>query len=412
MKRTDVVVIGAGPAGLAMSACLTAHGLDHVVLERGQVGERWRRGSWNSLRLLTPNWLNRLPDRNYSGADPNGYMTKDEFIAYLTEYADSFAAPLVTNAEVTCVSNAGGNYRIESTQGTWSAQAIVIATGQCSTPHVPAIGQALSPCFDQLHSSGYRSPQSLVNGGVLVVGASASGIQIAEELHQSGRQVILAAGRHTRLPRRYRGRDIMWWLDRLGILDDRSADISDLASARRQPSLQLAGRDEPSLDLARLRAAGVRVMGRAVSVSRTMLDFANDLAETTAAAEHTLNRMLARIDEGIWRWGIRADMPDKRDSVVLESIAARLDLAASGVRTIVWATGYRPEYRWLDLPNMNHKGQLLGHGGITAMPGIYVLGLRWLRRRSSSFIQGIGRDATELAWEIERFVATRHLKAA
>jgi putative flavoprotein involved in K+ transport len=412
MKSADVVVIGAGPAGLAMSACLAAHGINHVVLERGQVGERWRRGSWDSLRLLTPNWLNRLPDRSYAGPDPNGYMTKDEFITYLTDYAGSFSAPVVANTDVTGVASDGANYRVETTQGTWRADAIVIATGQCETPLIPAIGGKLSAYFHQLHSSEYRSPEALARGGVLVVGASASGIQIAEELHQSGRQVILAAGHHTRLPRHYRGRDIMWWLDRLGMLDDRAADLPDLASARRQPSLQIAGRHEPALDLAHLRNAGVRVMGRAVDVSGTMMDFANDLAETTAIAERKLARTLARIDEGIRRWGIRAGASEQREPVLLESLAVRFDLAAAGVRSVIWATGYRPEYPWLDLPIVNEKGQILEHGGVTAAPGVYVLGLRWLRRRSSSFIQGIGRDAAELAWEVERFVAARRLKAA
>lgn len=412
MKSADVVVIGAGPAGLAMSACLAALGVDHVVLERGQVGERWRRGSWNSLRLLTPNWLNRLPHRSYSGPDPNGYMTKDEFIAHLTEYAAAFAAPIVTNAEVTCVTHGAGDYRIATTQGTWRAEAVVIATGQCSTPSVPAIARALSPYFHQLHSSEYRSPQSLTDGGVLVVGASASGIQIAEELHQSGRHVILAAGGHTRLPRRYRGRDIMWWLDRLGILDDRSANIADLESARRLPSLQIAGRHDPSIDLAQLRTAGVRVMGRAVGVSGTMMDFANDLAETTAVAEKKLKRMLDRIDTIIRSWGIRAEFPENRDPVILKSVAARIDLAAAGIRTIVWATGYRPDYRWLDLPLLDEAGRVVERDGITRAPGVYILGLRWLRRRSSSFIQGIGRDAAELAFEVERFVAARRTQAA
>jgi putative flavoprotein involved in K+ transport len=304
------------------------------------------------------------------------------------------------------------SYRVETTRGTWRAEAIVIATGQCDTPSFPAIGQKFSPYFHQLHSSEYRSPQALAQGGVLVVGASASGIQIAEELHQSGRQVILAAGRHTRLPRHYRGRDIMWWQDRLGILDDRSADVSDLAGARRQPSLQMAGRRGPSLDLARLRNSGLRVMGRAVDVSGTMMGFANDLAETTAIAERKLDRMLARIDEGIRRWGLCAETAEKRDPVILESPACRLDLAASGVRTVIWATGYRPQYPWLHLPIVGEKGQLLEHGGITSAPGVYALGLRWLRRRSSSFIRGIRHDAAELSLEIERFVAARRVKAA
>jgi putative flavoprotein involved in K+ transport len=411
MKRTDIVIIGAGQAGLAMSACLTARGIDHVVLERGRIAERWRRGSWDSLRLLTPNWLSRLPGYGYSGPDPHGYMAKDEFIAYLADYAASFTAPVVTGAEVTRVRRADSHYHVETTRSSWRAAAVVIATGQCETPHVPAIAQQLSPYFHQLHSAQYRSPQSLT-GGVLVVGASASGLQIAEEIHQAGRHVTLSVGRHTRLPRRYRGHDIMWWLDRLGMLDDRPADVPDLGNARGQPSLQIAGRREPSLDLARLRNAGVCVMGRAAGAYRTAVDFANDLADTTLAAEHKLARMLERIDRGIRDRGIPAASPEPREPVLLGAHAGRIDLAASGVRTIIWATGYRPRYAWLDVPVLDRCGDIVENGGITAAPGLYVLGLRWLRRRSSSFIEGAGRDAAELAWEVERFVTRRHLRAA
>jgi putative flavoprotein involved in K+ transport len=412
MRRTDVAIIGAGPAGLATSACLTARGIDHVVLERGRVGERWRHGSWDSLRLLTPNWVSELPGLRYAGADPHGYMTKDEFISYLTDYADTFAAPVVSHAEVTRLTQTGAHYRVETTDGAWRVRAVVIATGQCGSPCIPDVAQQLSPYFNQLHAALYRSPQALPAGGVLIVGASASGLQIAEELHQAGRHVTLSSGRHTRLPRHYRGRDIMWWLDRLGILDDRRADVPDLGDAHRQPSLQLVGRRAPSLDLALLRKAGVRVMGRAVTASRTSIDFANDLAATTAAAEQKLVRMLERIDRGIDLRGMRAGAPEPHEPVLLDAPASRIDLAASGVRTVIWATGYRPRYPWLAVPVLDRHGDIVEDGGITAAPGLYVLGLRWLRRRSSSFITGTGRDACELAREIASFVGQRQMKVA
>ena len=412
MRRTDVAIIGAGPAGLATSACLTARGIDHVVLERGRVGERWRHGSWDSLRLLTPNWLSDLPGVRYAGSDPHGYMTKDEFIGYLTDYAAAFAAPVVSHAEVKSLTRTGAQYRIETTGGAWRASAVVVATGQCGSPCIPPVAQQLSPYFHQLHAAHYRSPQALPAGGVLIVGASASGLQIAEELHQAGRHVTLSSGRHTRLPRHYRGRDIMWWLDRLGILDDRRADVPDLGDAHRQPSLQLVGRNAPSLDLALLRKAGVRVMGRAVMASHTAMDFANDLTATTAAAEQKLARMLERIDRGIHQSGIRAGAPEPREPVLLDAPASRIDLAASGVRTVIWATGYRPRYPWLDLPVLDRHGDVAEDGGVTTAPGLYVLGLRWLRRRSSSFITGIGRDASELAREVAAFLGQRRMKVA
>ena len=411
MRRTDVAIIGAGQAGLAMSACLTARGIDHVVLERGRVAERWRHGSWDSLRLLTPNWLSRLPGWSYAGSDPHGYMTKDEFIGYLTDYAASLDAPVVAGAEVRRATQAGAHYLVETAAGAWRATAVVIATGQCESPHIPRIARQLSSYFHQLHAAQYRSPRALPDGGVLVVGASASGVQIAEEIHRAGRHVTLAVGRHTRLPRHYRGRDIMWWQDRLGILDDRRADIPDLGDVRRQPSLQLAGRRAPSLDLARLREAGVRVMGRAVAAAHTAMDFANDLAATTAAAEGKLAAMLERIDRGIRQHGIRAGEREDREAILLTAPAARIDLAASGVRTVIWATGYRPRYAWLDVPVLDRNG-IVEDGGMTAAPGLYVLGLRWLRRRSSSFIEGSGRDAHELARAVAGFVAGRQVLAA
>jgi len=412
MRRTDVAIIGAGQAGLAMSACLTARGIDHVVLERGRVAERWRHGSWDSLRLLTPNWLSELPGLRYAGPDPHGYMSKDEFISYLTDYAATFGAPVVSDAEVRRVTHTGAHYQVETSAGAWRATALVVATGQCDSPCIPPVAQQLSPYFHQLHAALYRSPQALPEGGVLIVGASASGLQIAEELHQAGRHVTLSSGRHNRLPRHYRGRDIMWWLDRLGILDDRPADVPDLGDAHRQPSLQMVGRRAPSLDLALLRKAGVRVMGRAVMASRTAMDFANDLAATTAAAEHKLVRMLERIDRGIDQRGISAGAAEPRAPVLLDAPAARIDLAASGVRTVIWATGYRLHYPWLDVPVLDRHGTIVEQGGITAAPGLYVLGLRWLRRRSSSFITGTGRDAHELTREVASFVGRRQVKVA
>lgn len=412
MQRTDVVIIGAGHAGLAMSACLAGRRIDHVVLERGRIAERWRSGSWDSLQLLTPNWLNRLPGWSYSGADPHGYMGKDELIACLSDYAGAFDAPVVTDADVRRVTQFGAHYRIETTRGAWQAAAVVIATGQCEQPAIPTMARNLSPAIHQLSAATYRSPQAVPAGGVLVVGASASGLQIAEEIRRSGRRVVLAAGRHARLPRRYRGRDIMWWLDRLGILDDRAANLPDLCDARRQPSLQLVGRREPTLDLAVLREAGVQVVGRARAADAATMRFAGDLAETTAAAERKLERMLNRIDRAIAERGLTADAPEPRVPVLLDQPAARIDLAAVGISTVIWATGYRPRYRWLAVPVFDARGDIAEDGGVTAAPGLYILGLRWLRRRSSSFIAGAGRDAEELAAHITRFVARNRIKAA
>ncbi len=300
MQRIDVVVIGAGQAGLAMAHELAARGIDHVVLERGRVAERWRSERWDSLRLLTPNWCTRLPGWRYTGADPDGFMTMAQVVRYFEDYAASFTPPVLTGVTVRAVDFDGTRWRVTADGQYWSARAVVIATGHCDTPQVPAMARALPESVRQITPGRYRNPSALPEGGVLVVGASASGVQIAHELGAAGRAVTLAVGRHVRLPRCYRGRDIIWWLDRAGVLDERIDRVPDPEAARAQPSLQLVG--DPAcrpLDLAVLAAAGVRLNGRALGVDGARMHFAGDLAETPAAAERKLVRLRARIDRFI-----------------------------------------------------------------------------------------------------------------
>ena len=253
MRQTDAIIIGAGQAGLAMSHCLGRLGIDHVVLERGRLAERWRSERWDSLRLLTPNWMSRLPGWPYHGADPDGFMTKPEYVSFLEQYARAGSVPAVTGAAVQSVRHMPGGYRVESDRGVWTAPCVVIATGHCDVPLVPEMARRCPASIRQVTPCAYRDPAELPEGGVLVVGASASGVQLAEEIQQSGRQVTISVGRHTRLPRLYRGRDIMWWLDRPGLVGQ-SATATDLAAARSYPSMQLVGRPErTSIDLGTLR---------------------------------------------------------------------------------------------------------------------------------------------------------------
>ena len=266
MRRTEAVVIGGGQAGLAMSRCLSDLGVEHVVLERGRVAERWRSERWDSLRLLTPNWQSRLPGFRYQGPDPDGYMRMPEVVDYLERYARSFAAPVEAGTTVLSVEPAGTGYRVATDRGSWEAPSVVVATGHCDTPLVPGLARQFSDRVTQVVPTRYRDPGQLPQGGVLVVGASASGVQLAHEIHASGRPVTLAVGRHTRLPRVYRGRDILWWLDAMGIFDESVADVFDLAISRGQPSLQLVGRpDHATLDLPELQERGVRLVGRATA---------------------------------------------------------------------------------------------------------------------------------------------------
>ena len=412
MRLTDAIIIGAGQAGLAMSHCLARHGVDHVILERGRTAERWRSERWDSLRLLTPNWMSRLPGWSYRGPDPDGYMTMPEVVGYLDAYARASAAPVETDTAVRSLRRTAGGYAVETSRGPWRARVVVIATGQCDVPAVPAMARSLPAAIHQVTPVGYRNPGLLPAGGVLVVGASASGVQLAEEIQRSGRPVSLAVGRHTRLPRTYRGRDIMAWLDGIGVLDETAEQVRDLAQARAQPSLQLVGRpDRRSLDLGVLRDMGVRLLGRAAGIDGGMLHLAGDLAQTAAAAQRTLGRLLARIDAAADAMGAPAEgWPPALD--LAAAGPGRLDLQAEGIRTVVWATGFRRDYAWLQVPVLDAEGELIHHGGVTPAPGLFVLGLRFLRRRRSTFLDGVGTDAEELAWHILSQLATAGRVAA
>jgi putative flavoprotein involved in K+ transport len=412
MHYVPVVIIGAGQAGLAMSHCLTQHRIEHAVLERGQIAERWRSERWDSLRLLTPNWMTRLPGWSYHGDDPDGYMTAPEFARYLADYAGSSGAPIKAGTTVLSVRSTPFGYRVETNWFGWETHAVVIATGQSDVPRIPGFAQQLSASLHQITSSQYRNPAQLPHGGVLVVGASATGVQLAAEIRQSGRHVVLSAGRHTRLPRRYRGRDTWWWLERIGVLDEATDEVSDLHRARSLPSFQLVGGpDGRTIDLGTLRDAGVRILGRAIGAADNILHLRDDLAETTDAAQAALERLLARIDIVADASGI-ARTDDAARPLHFDASPTALDLAAEGIRTVLWATGYQRNYSWLKVPVLDAAGEISHAGGITASPGLYVLGLNFLRRRRPHFIDGVGFDAVELAQDIECHLAQSYREAA
>ena len=400
MPSTTAVIIGGGQAGLAMSRCLTDRSIDHVVLERGEVANSWRTERWDSLRLLTPNWQSRLPGWSYDGTDPAGYMTMPEIVRYFDRYAASFAAPIQGNTTVTSVRPADHGYTVETDQGTWTSRSVVVATGATSRPHIPATAGDLPRHVHQTAPIWYRNPDQLPHGGVLVVGASASGVQLADEIHSSGRPVTLAVGSHTRLPRTYRGADIQHWLDAAGVLTTRYDEVRDIDAARRQPSLQLIG--DPSgrcLDLGVLHDQGVRITGRFLGAFDGRAVFADDLIETCARSEARMMRTLDRIDAWLAREHIDGDVPDgeRPDPLSLPVPLTRLDLASENIRTVLWATGYEPNFDWLDVPVTDPDGSIRHDGGVTDSSGLYVLGLRFLRRRNSSFIDGVGADAHDLA---------------
>ncbi len=397
MPTIDTVVIGAGHAGLATSRLLTAAGRDHVVIDRGRVAERWHSERWDSLRLLTPNWMTRLPGWSYTGAEQEGFMTAAAFAGRLERYAASFRAPLQTGTRVERVSARDRGFDVTTDRGAWRSRHVVVATGPWGRPHVPA---ALEPSGDFLvtTSASYRSPDRLPPGGVLVVGASSSGIQIADELARAGREVWLSVGRHTRVPRRYRGMDIFWWLDQTGRLARTIDDYADPAAARREPSLQLVGRegdDAADVDLASVQRRGVSLLGRLDSVTGRHATFRDDLPGNVVDADSRLCHLLESIDAHVARTGLEREVtaPSRPAPVPVPEPRSALDLTRTGITTVLLATGYRPDHGWLDVPVLDDQGAVRQRRGVTPVPGLYVVGQRFQHRRDSGFIDGARHDA-------------------
>jgi len=397
----DVVVIGAGHAGLAMSRCLAEHSIDHVVLERGEIANSWRRERWDSLRLLTPNWQSRLPGYAYRGPDPDGYMSTSEVVEFIDGYARFIGAPVRPHTTVTSVVAEGGGYRVVTDRGDWRCRAVVLASGAHGLPAVPAAATALPRSITTLTPKTYRNPDQLDDGGVLVVGASATGLQLADEIQRSGRHVTLAVGEHIRMPRVYRGLDIQWWLDAVGILDERYDEVDDIVRARRVPSPQLVGTPErATLDLNALTERGVELVGRLVGVADGKAQFSGSLRNHCAMADLKLDRLLDRLDRWVEDHGASRELgPPERFAATRIDAAPRLaiDLARERISTVIFATGFRPDYSWLHVPVFDHKGRLKHDGGVVAAPGLYVLGLNFMRRRKSSFIHGTEDDVRDLS---------------
>ncbi|MGC9369670.1 MAG: flavin-containing monooxygenase [Paracoccaceae bacterium] len=414
-RRTDVIVIGAGQAGLAMSHSLGEHGIEHVVCDRGEVGERWRHERWPSLKLLSPNALIRLPGLEPVGKAPEGFMSAADFAATLRAYRRRIGAPVITGCAVLEVWREEGGFHVLTSQGPWTARAVVIATGACDAPRIPGWAAALPPDIHQLSAVDYRNPAELPAGGVLVIGASATGVQLAAEIQASGRPVTLAVGRHVRSPRRYRGRDLLHWLDESGFLYEPRSDGIAPDRAMALPSLQLIGaKDGRDIGLAELAVAGVRVAGRAIGCSGARVQFASSLAVECAAAELRRHRLLAEIDRHIAaaRLSAPADPAAWAPAAALAAPPAALDLRAQRIATVVWATGFRRTYPWLKLSVLDPAGELVNRGGVTPIPGLYALGLPFMRHRSSAFIYGVGRDAEALVPSIARHLDRRACRAA
>ena len=411
IRTVTTVVIGAGHAGLAMSRCLAERSIDHVVLERGEVANTWRSERWDSLRLLTPNWQSRLPGFGYSGDNPDGYRTVPEVVRFIEDYAKAISAPVEANTTVTSVCSTGTGYLVRTERGDWQCRTVVLASGACNIPRVPAVADAVPPSVACLAAQQYRNPGQLADGGVLVVGASASGTQIAHEIQRSGRQVYLSVGEHIRAPRMYRGKDLQWWMNAAGVHDERYDAVDDITRARKVPSLQLAGTpDRSTLDLNALTGIGVTLVGRLAGISNGKAQFAGSLRNMCALSDLKMNRLLDTIDAWVIACGLDglAEPPHRLPPTRVEdSPPLSLDLAAGTIKTIIWATGYRPDYTWLELPVLDRKGMVRHDGGVADMPGLYLMGLHFMRRRKSTLIDGAADDARDLSDHLASYLDGR-----
>jgi putative flavoprotein involved in K+ transport len=410
MEQVDTVVVGAGHAGLATSHELTRLGVEHVVLDRGAVASRWRDERWDTFCLLTPNWATWLPGWHYTGPDPHGFMVKDEIVDYFEGYARSFSAPVRENTEVLSLEADGSHaYRVHTDRGEIGARAVVVATGPFQQPRRPAWSGALSEEVRQLHSSEYRRPADLPQGGVLVVGAGPSAQQIAEDLLRGGRQVHLAVGSHRRVPRRYRGRDYYWWLELGGFYEKTVADASPAMRAHPVAPVLTGYDGGHDLDLRDLAARGARLLGRAVDGHGTTIQLDDSLHASLAQGDRAYQEFVDWVEARLYRFDGLFDHPGPRPVFPDPAPAPDvLDLAAAGVSTVVWATGFESTLgSWVRLPMLDEAGRPQHRRGVTPCPGVFVVGRSWLHRLRSAFIRGAQEDAAYVAARVGEGVTSR-----
>jgi putative flavoprotein involved in K+ transport len=399
-----VAVVGGGQAGLSMSYCLRRRGVEHVVVEARRVGHEWRERRWDSFCLVTPNWQCKLPGFPYQGDDPDGFMVRDEIVRYLQDYVDFFRPPLVEDVAVTRLRRgASGVFELTTTAGDFTADQVVVATGPYHTPSVPAAAERLPPGLEQIHSSRYRNPDALPDGAVLVVGTGQSGCQIAEDLHLAGRQVHLAVGSAPRVARFYRGRDCVAWLDEMGHYTRTIDEVDDADAVRMRVNHYVTGRDGGrDIDLRAFAREGMRLYGRLTGISGTRLEFADDLETNLDRADAVAEGIKDAIDAYIAANGITA--PDEARYVPVwepAEQARELDLAAAGITSVVWSTGFRRDHRWIEIPAFDGRGYPMHWRGATSVPGLYFLGLPWQHTWGSGRFEAVGRDAEFIADHID-----------
>ncbi|MGO2863693.1 MAG: flavin-containing monooxygenase [Brevibacterium sp.] len=403
-ETTEVVIIGAGQAGIAMSEHLQSRGVPHIVLEKNRIAEAWQSRRWDSLVANGPAWHDRFPTQEFDGVDPDGFATKDQVAEYFRTLVERNDLPVRTGVTVTSVTereNARG-YLVETDQGAIAADYVVAATGPFQTPVIPKIIPESSG-ITQIHSNSYKNPAQLDEGAVLVVGAGSSGVQIAAEIQKAGKKVYLAVGPHDRPPRAYRNRDFCWWLGALG-----KWDLAAPPVGADHVTIAVSGAEGGhTVDFRNLAASGITLLGRANSYADGKLQIGSDLAANIARGDDNYLSLLREADEYIERNGL--DLPPEpeahelgADPECVSDPILELDLAEADVRTVIWATGFGVDYSWLAVDGvLDERGYPVQQRGVTPVPGMYFLGLPWLSRRGSSFIWGVWHDAKYLADQIE-----------
>ena len=405
MQHFNTVIIGGGQAGLAVSYYLQQHQIEHVVFEQAQqAGNAWRNSRWDSFSLLTPNWTLQMPGAEYQGNDPDGFLPRDEIVAYFENYVNKFNLPVqygVTAATVELSENSG-SYQVTTDRDVFQADHVVVATGMFQAPKMPAFAASLSSRITQLHSSAYRNPQSLPEGAVLVVGSAQSGCQITEELYESGRKVYLCVGSAGRAPRRYRGRDVFYWLKQAGFFD-RTVDKLPSPKAKFSGNPHLSGKDGGhTINLHQFVRDGVQLLGRITGGENHKVMLAGDLHESLAKADKFEADIIKIIDDFIAKNGIDLpieSLPDFRDGYAVEEIR-ELDLDSEGINTIIWAQGYAFDFSLVKLPVTDNDGYPIQQRGVTNYPGLYFVGMPWLSKYKSGLLVGVGEDAAYIASHI------------
>ena len=402
----DVIIVGAGQAGLSLSHYLQQRGIDHLLLEKHTPMHAWRHQRWDAFCLVTPNWQCKLPGHAYTGPEPHGFMKKDEILAYLDAFLTKVNPPLMTGVTVRHVKAVeAGGFAIQTTAGDFTARQVVVCSGGYHEPVVPRLAERLPSQIVQLHSEQYRNPQALPEGAVLVVGSGQSGAQIAEDLHLAGKRVHLAVGDAPRCARFYRGRDVVDWLADMGYYDMPVDQHPLREGVRDNTNHYVTGRDGGrDIDLRAFARDGMKLYGLLDGLQDGVMSFQDSLASALNQADQVYNGINAAIDKHIAAQGLEAPPPSVYEAVWQPEAGeahTRLDLAAAGITSVIWCIGFKPDFGWVDAPVFNGRGQPMHHRGVTSQPGLYFLGLPWLHTWGSGRFSGVARDALHLAEQIE-----------